>query len=241
MKVKITKAEYDKLSDHDKKSYKKGEGDDEYIVDMESVSKRLTDMDSKITELLDEKKKTQKERDDAAEAARLAKEDKAKREGDIQALEQSWQEKLDKAVGEKETEIKNLTGILTKQTSGMDATNLANKLAVPGKAGVLMPHISSRLKTEFTEGKTITRVLDADGNPSALSINDLENEFRNNELFASVIQGSNGSGAGHKGGDGDAGSDHGKTKMLRSEFDSKPLGERHALMKEGNVQLVDEL
>lgn len=59
-----------------------------------------------------------------------------------------------------------------------------------------MPHIKSRLSVE--EGKT--RVVDAAGHPSAFTIDDLEKEFRSNQLFAPVIIGSKATGTGGEGG-----------------------------------------
>lgn len=76
------------------------------------------------------------------------------------------------------------------------ASELAAKLSPTG-AKVLLPHIEKRLKPEIdAEGKTLVRVLDAEGKMTALSVADLEAEFRANEDFAPVILGSRASGSG---------------------------------------------
>ncbi|MEX5734662.1 hypothetical protein [Providencia hangzhouensis] len=71
------------------------------------------------------------------------------------------------------------------------AQTLATKLAGDA-APLIMPHIKSRLSVE--EGKT--RVVDSAGHPSAFTIDDLEKEFRSNQLFAPVIIGSKATGTG---------------------------------------------
>ena len=56
--------------------------------------------------------------------------------------------------------------------------------------------ISARLTTEIVDGKATTRVLDQDGKPSALTVEELKKEFVANEKFSSIIVGSNASGSG---------------------------------------------
>ena len=198
MKRKITKKQYEDLPEELQKSYK--EVGDNYVlqlddVDVDDLEDRVEKMDSKLAELLDEKKKEKQKREAAEEEARTAK---LKKDGDVEALEQSWQEKLDRAVAEKDSEIEGLQAGLVNLTSGAEAIRLATALALPGSADVLKPHIEGRLKTEFVDGKPKLVILDKDGKPSAMTAEDLETEFRGNETFSKIIKGSEAGGAGHE-------------------------------------------
>ena len=75
------------------------------------------------------------------------------------------------------------------------ALELATKLCGES-AEVILPHIQKRLRWADEDGKTIIRVLGADGKASAASLSDLEAEFKGNKAFASVIKMGNASGGG---------------------------------------------
>lgn len=62
-------------------------------------------------------------------------------------------------------------------------------------------HVTSRLSAEIDEdGKTVTRVLDKDGNVSVMTLEDLEKEFRAVKEWAPFLKAKGGSGmGGHKG------------------------------------------
>lgn len=156
----------------------------------------------KVDELLAEKKAEQQKRKEAEEQARKEAEENARKNGNIEALEKSWAEKFTARETELLNEKKALEAQVYKLTVGSKATELAAKLAVPGSDSVLLPHISNRLQVETVEGEIKIRVLDLQGKPSALSIEDLEKEFRANEAFKPLIRASNASGSGASGGQG---------------------------------------
>ena len=79
------------------------------------------------------------------------------------------------------------------------------------------------------DGTPIVRVLDANGKPSAMSIEDLEKEISANKAFAPLLVGSNASGAGSIG-DKSRG---GARSLGRDEFNSKSPADKMAFMKEG--------
>lgn len=147
-----------------------------------------------------------KEHETAAEKARREAEEArleaAKKSGDTEALEKSWQQKLSTREAELTAELERYKGTVTSLTSGQTATKLASELSVQGSADVLMPHIERRLKTEYRENGPVTVVLDKDGKPSAMSVDDLKKEFAENPAFAPLIVGSKASGAGPHGGKG---------------------------------------
>lgn len=82
------------------------------------------------------------------------------------------------------------------------ATTIANELALQGSASVLLPHVRARLAVDYVDGQPITRVLGADGKPSALTLDELKQELSANEAFAPIIAGSKASGGGAGGSNG---------------------------------------
>ena len=94
-----------------------------------------------------------------------------------------------------ETQIHNLTVVA-------EASKLASKLAIQGSESVLLPHIAPRLQAEFVDGDVKFRVLDKQGKPSAMTIDDLEKEIRSDVAFKPMIRASSASGGGASGANG---------------------------------------
>jgi len=204
LKVKITKAEFDKLSDVLKAEYKENDAKDGYILDAEGVEdtgalKRAKDREAE--EAKKEKKRADDlqaeiDRRDAADGGTA--EEKARKAGDIATLEKSWTTKMD-------NEVNKVKGTLTQREQHLQkllvhdtAMRLAQKIST--KPNVLLPHILARLSADLTGDEPTTRVLDRDGKPSALTIAELEKEFVGNDDFAAIITGSKSSGGGAPGG-----------------------------------------
>jgi hypothetical protein len=165
----------------------------------------------------------------AAKDAALLAEESARKSGDVEALEESWRAKLDAATKDNSENLIKYQKTIADLTSGATAKALANKLALSGSADVLLPHIERRLKVEMQDGTPIVRVLDANGKPSAMSIEDLEKEISANKAFAPLLVGSNASGSGSIG-DKSRG---GARSLGRDEFNSKSPADKMAFMKEG--------
>lgn len=123
--------------------------------------------------------------------------------GDVEKLEASWKSKL----ATREKELGDQIGGLTSHLNTMLVDNVAQGMA--GKISkvpeLMLPHIRGRLKAEYVDGRPTTRVLDKDGNPSALTVADLEKELFTNPTFAPIIIGSKASGSGAEGGHGGGG------------------------------------
>lgn len=192
LKFKLTKEEFDALNDAQKAMYA-GAGEEGYQLAIEGVPD-VSGLERKVNELLGEKKTEQEKRRVAEEEARKAAEEQARKKGDLETLEKSWAEKMS-------TREKELLAQLDERDTRLHtllvdnvAQTLATKLA-GDSAAVITPHIKSRLIVE--DGKT--RIVDAEGKPSAATIEDLEKEFRNNKLFAPVVIGSKASGTGGNG------------------------------------------
>jgi rRNA maturation endonuclease Nob1 len=184
--------------------YSKDEASGKYRLGIEGLPEPedVSGLKSKVQELLDEKKSEAEKRKQAEDAARKAAEEAARKSGDTEALEKSWQEKLAAREAELKAELEKYQGTVVSLTSGQTATKLAAELSVQGSSDVLLPHIERRLKTEYREGQPVTVVLDKDGKPSAMTIDELKKEFSENPAFAPLIVGSKASGAGPHGSKG---------------------------------------
>lgn len=193
MALKLTVDSLDGLDDGVKTLYKEDNG--KFRLDLDGYED-TTGLKAQRDALLNEKKEAQRKAKEAEEAAKTLAEESARKNGDVAALEKSWQEKL----AATESNYKNLNESLTKQihglTVGQTATKLAAELAISGSADVLLPHIQSRLTVEIKDGAPSVRVLDLQGKPTALTIDELKQEFISNKAFAPLIAASKATGGG---------------------------------------------
>lgn len=165
-----------------------------------AVEAAIKPLKDKNEELLGETKEAKRKAREEAEAAKLAIEDAARKSGDVAALEKSWQEKLDKQKSDYDAALSGANAQLVSLTVGATAQKLAADLAVPGSADVLLPHIKSRLA--YQDGKL--SVLDAEGKPSASTVEELAKEIATNKAFAPLIVASHATGGGASGSKGGA-------------------------------------
>ena len=191
----------------------------------------LSGLKNKVDELLREKKAASQKAREAAEEAEAARLEAAKKGNDTEALDKSWQDKFNAREIELKKELEELSGTLVKLTSGQTATKIAAEIAVQGSADVLLPHLERRLRTEFRDGSPVTVVLDKDGKPSAMSIDELKAEFQNSAAFAPLIVGTKANGAGRTGGNESSGA--GVNEVSRSEFDRMNQAQRANFAKNG--------
>lgn len=175
---------------------------DKYTLKVDGLPKGedVDGLKKKVEELLAEKKAAKKAAEEAEAARRVAEEEAARKNGDVEALERSWAAKLEKRERELAGQIDTLQGSITTMTVDNVAVRLANEIAVPGSADILIPHIKARLAAEQRDGQFVTVVRDAQGKPSAASLDDLKTEFTTSPAFAPVIVGSKASGGGAGGG-----------------------------------------
>ena len=191
----------------------------------------LSGLKNKVDELLREKKAASQKAREAAEEAEAARLEAAKKGNDTEALDKSWQDKFNAREIELKKELEELSGTLVKLTSGQTATKIAAEIAVQGSADVLLPHLERRLRTEFRDGSPVTVVLDKDGKPSAMSVDELKAEFQNSAAFAPLIVGTKANGAGRTGGNESSGA--GVNEVSRSEFDRMNQAQRANFAKNG--------
>jgi hypothetical protein len=178
--------------------YEKGEAG--YTLKVDGIPREdVSGLKKKVDELLAEKKAADAKRREAEEAARLADEERARKSGDLSALEKSWQDKLARIEAEKSAALTESQKQIQALTVGRTATDIAAEIAVPGTAKVLLPHISSRLSVDVRDGVPVVVVLDTNGKPSAASLEELKQELANDPAFAPLIVGSKASGGGAAG------------------------------------------
>lgn len=115
-----------------------------------------------------------------------------RKKGDVEALEASWQTKLERQKTDYEAQVKALTGHLEKVYKQDVAHRLAAEIS--DSPDLLVPLIQARLQFQVGTGGPETRVLDSDGKLSALTIEELRDEFKGNTKYAAVIRGSSASG-----------------------------------------------
>lgn len=193
MKKKINKAEFDKLSPELQALYKAVEGTTDYSLQLEDdnsdeLTSKLADLEVKFKEANEKLIAIEAEKAKAKEARDKANFEKAKAEGDVEKILASAQEKYNKLEADKDAIIEKLKGTLNRELVNNVAQNMANEISTA--PSVILPHILSRLSVDFDGDNIKTRVLDKDGNASALSLKDLSKEFVENKDFSAIIKGS---------------------------------------------------
>lgn len=193
LKKKLSKAEYDKLSDTIKAEYI--EDGDGFRLDIDGdedtgALKRAKDREAQLRREAETKLREAQEQLDA-----LGNDD-ARKKGDIQTLEKSWQKKLE----DQKAEYEGKLGKLTSHTKTQLVDNVAQQIAskISNAPALLLPHIKARLAADFEGDAPITRILDKDGKPSAMTVEELSAEFVANKDFSAIITASKASGGAGK-------------------------------------------
>jgi len=209
-----------------------GGGSQPTLEELLAENKRLQDekeaIASKNKELLGETK--------AAKEARRAAEQKAREEADAKAAKEGNFEQLYKSAQEQNSNLQaeNLAikdGI-AKEKRDSTALNIATSLAEGANVKLLSEFIKPRLKHEDGE----TKVLDASGNLTVLTVQDLAKEIAADATYASLLKGSKAAGGGANDNNNNGGS--AAKEITRSEFDGKSPAEKMKYIKAGG-KVVD--
>lgn len=183
---------------------------------------------AKNDELLGEKKAAAAKAKEAEEAAARIAEEAAKKTGDLEALEKSWGGKLTKAEEGYKATIAAQQKAIEGLTIGAAAKDIAAEMAVQGSASLLERVVRDRLSVEMGEDGPKIRVMDANGKPSALSLDDLKNELRGDPALKPIITASKANGGGAAGANGGAGTG----KMIAaSELEKMTPAQKAAFFK----------
>jgi len=181
---------------------------DEYVLaidgapDDSEAQARIEAMDKKIQELLDEKKTEQQKRKEAEKTAKEKAAEEARKSGDLEALERSWREKYEKLESDKDEQIKERDGWINQSTREAAAIDLANRLAIEGSSKLLLPELRARIGVDIRDGRPVPVVLDDQGKPSAMTIDELGKKVASDPAYAPIIAASKSAGGGAKGGKG---------------------------------------
>ena len=182
LKKKMTKEDHANLPDHLKSEYI--EDGDGFRLDIDGdedngALKRAKDREVQLRRDAEAKLKAAQEQLDALGS------DDARKKGDIQTLEKSWQKKID----DQKTSYEDRLGKLTSHTKRQLVDNVAMQIAskISSAPAIMLPHITARLAADFDGDSPVTRVLGADGSLSSMSIDALSAEFVANKDFSAII------------------------------------------------------
>ncbi len=189
MKLKYKLESLDGLSDELKALYEEKDG--VFIltgIDGMPQGEDVTGLKAKVQELLDEKKAESEKARTAAEEARQAKEEKAKKEGDFQALSESYEQKIK----DLETQLQERDQAFAQKEIQRQSMLIAAELSEGANQEILSTFIEKRLRLEGDEIK----VTDEKGNLTISTVDQLKQEFRSNPKFGALVVASHASGGG---------------------------------------------
>lgn len=118
----------------------------------------------------------------------------AKKRGDVEALEKSWQTKLEKTTAEYQEQIDKFKKSTEKNLREGTARTVAAKISTA--PDLLHPHLISRLAVDYDGDEPKLRVLDSNGQPSAMTVDELSAEFVANKNYSAIMTASKASGGG---------------------------------------------
>jgi hypothetical protein len=195
LKRKISKADFDKLSDALKAEYKPNSmNTDEYFLDVDDASEitRARDREKARADKLESEKTALTEKLETVEAD-LVTAKKASKNTDVAELETAWTKKLNDQKTKYEGQLAKKDSYLTTQLVDNEAQRIAAKISTA--PAVILPHIKARLRAELDGETPITRVLGADGKVSAMTVDELANELVANKDFSAIMIASRASGS----------------------------------------------
>lgn len=198
--------------EEDKGGEGSGGGD---TVTIEQLQTQLADaqsqnvsMKSKMDELLGETKQAKAKQKASDDAAALALQEKAKKDGDFEQLFKSSQTQSEGL----KTELDSLRTGIANEKRDSAAMKIAVELADGDNAGLLSTFIAPRLK-HTDDG---VKVLDSNGQLTVSTVEDLKTEFKANARFLSLLKGNQASGGGAPGGKQGSGAPN--KVLTRAEF-----------------------
>ena len=179
------------------------EKDGEYFLDVSDLPEvpDVAGLRAKVDELLTEKKEAAQKAKEAQEAARKAAEDAARKDGDVEALDKSWQEKFTAKEGELNALLEEKDKAIYNLTVRATASKIAGELAMDlgdgqTTASILEQLIMPHLKAETRDGEPVTIVVDEAGKPTAASLKEFQDSFSKNPAITPLIAGSKATGSG---------------------------------------------
>lgn len=164
----------------------------------------------KNEELLGELKSIKQKAREAEEAAKQAELEKAKKAGDHEQLYKSSEAEREKLA----QQLAELQQSIHQEKVSSTALKMAADIADGSNAEIMADYIAKRLK--YTDDGV--KVLDASGELTVSSLDDLKAEFKTSPRFQSLVRGNQASGSGALGGErGSASKTKKASEMTRSE------------------------
>jgi hypothetical protein len=195
------------INDGDKGD-KEDKGDDAKAKELQAILK-------KNQELLDELKANKRAKQELEAKQKADQDAKHKADGNFEALLKSAEEKI----AEKEAYIKSMVDKNNASLIDNTVMTMAAKLCDGSNVSLIKPHIKGRLGVNE---KGEVQILNASGEPTVLTQEDLINEFQQNKDYAPIIRGTQSSGGGATGGSSGGAGD---SKQYANTFD-KLVAER---------------
>lgn len=165
----------------------------------------------------------------------------AKAKGDWEAREKQLLDKHAAEISKLQDREKALQRAIERHLVEAQAT--AAIAAAKGVPELLLPHVIRAISVVEENGEFSTKVVDTNGNPrigdakgTPMTISQLVEEFRSNEIFGRAFEASGAGGSGAINGSKGAGG--GQKNMTREAFDALDQAGRMKAAKEG-VQIVD--
>lgn len=193
LKRKISKSDFDALPEVLKAEYKPNGSD--YVLDTDDASELERARDREREAAKAEREKAARLQAELEEAKRKLDEGSeldAKKRGDIETLEKSWKDKYARQEAEAAAKLEAKNGFIRSQLVDNVAMQLASRIST--SPTLILPHIKARLAADLDGDTPTTRILDKDGKPSALTVEDLAKEFVANKDFSAIIIGSKATG-----------------------------------------------
>jgi hypothetical protein len=195
LKLKITKAEYEKLSDAKKEEYLI-EADGSYKLDLEGEEdngplKRALERER-------ESAKTSKTRLAEIEAELDAmRTESATKNKDVDTLNKQFEKKLGETTAQYNERLAKRDSFIQATLIDSVASKVASKISLA--PALLLPHLKARMQVNFDGDEPTTVILGTDGKPSKMTIDELQAEFVANRDFSAIIKASNASGGASSG------------------------------------------
>ena len=192
--MKIDQAAYDLLTPEQKKLFRK-DGDGYVMVGDTEIADEMRRARDR------EKAEADRAKAELAEANRKLAEienGNARKSGDIKTIEKSWSDRYDALKKESDEKIAKLIKTVEKVLVDSEVTKIASEIfAKPARDARL---IRDRIKVEFDGDEPRIRVLDKNGQPSAMTLAELKKETVDNDDYKDIIVASKASGSGGTGG-----------------------------------------
>ena len=205
MKYKLTKAEFEALTEDTRKEYTLDgetavlilEGDDAPTAEKIATLEKKREIEAEHRKNAETKLK---EADDRAAKLQKDLESAGGNKEEIEKIKSAHAAEIEKLRNEREQEAAKVKADRNAALIREEATKFASDhFTIPG---VMAEQIAKRLSVEEVGGVPVVRVVNADGSPSVASLADLQKEFLDNREFSSIIKAKAGSGGGATPGQG---------------------------------------